>query len=231
MFEVFLAALVGAFISLDRTAFLQIMISQPLVAGTLVGFSLGDPLTGLTVGSILELLWIGDVPMGSSVPPNETAAAVIATSINILTRDTLAAQPSPIQIMVFSVLLSIPLAVFCQKVDIYVRGYNRRFVLNAERLLESRDFLRIGRENLKGLISFFVASFFSIFLLLGVGLYLTKIIYPLIPEPFLKGLSIAFCLLISLGTAVSIRTARVKRGVPVLFTGFLMGMVFMYLKD
>lgn len=231
MFEVFLAALVGAFISLDRTAFLQIMISQPLVAGTLVGFSLGDPLTGLTVGSILELLWIGDVPMGSSVPPNETAAAVIATSINILTRDTLAAQPSPIQIMVFSVLLSIPLAVFCQKVDIYVRGYNRRFVLNAERLLESRDFLRIGRENLKGLISFFVASFFSIFLLLGVGLYLTKTIYPLIPEPFLKGLPIAFCLLISLGTAVSIRTARVKRGVPVLFAGFLMGMVFVYLKD
>lgn len=231
MFEVFLAALVGAFISLDRTAFLQIMISQPLVAGTLVGFSLGDPLTGLTVGSILELLWIGDVPMGSSVPPNETAAAVIATSISILTRDTLAAQPSPIQIMVFSVLLSIPLAVFCQKVDIYVRGYNRRFVLNAERLLESRDFLRIGRENLKGLISFFAASFFSIFSLLGVGLYLTKTIYPLVPEPFLKGLPIAFCLLISLGTAVSIRTARVKRGVPVLFAGFLMGMFFVYLKD
>jgi len=232
MFEVFLAALVGAFISLDRTAFLQIMVSQPLVAGTLVGFLLGDPLTGLTIGSILELLWIGDVPMGSSVPPNETAAAVIATSISILTsRDTLAAQPSPIQIMVFSVLLSIPLAVLCQKVDIYVRSYNRRFVLNAERLLESRDFLRIGRENLKGLISFFFASFFSIFLLLGVGLYMTKVVYFLIPEPFLKGLFIAFCLLISLGTAVSIRTARVKRGAPVLFAGFLMGMVFMYFKD
>lgn len=232
MYDVILAALVGGLISLDRTAFLQVMISQPLVAGTLVGFSLGDPVAGLTIGSVLQLLWIGDVPVGGSVPPNETAAAVIAVSISIIAGKELTAvgQSSPMSIMVFSILLSIPLAVLCQRVDIYVRSYNRRFVLNADRLFEAKDFLHIGRENLKGLVSFFVASFFSILVLLGVGLYLTRIICPLIPGPFLKGFPIAFCLLVSLGIAVSIRTARVKGNILILFGGFLTGMIFMYLK-
>ncbi len=231
MYDVILAALVGGLVSLDRTAFLQLMISQPLVAGTLVGFSLGDPVSGLTIGSVLQLLWIGDVPVGGSVPPNETAAAVIATSVSILGgREMGVISSLSMPLMIFSVLLSIPLAVICQKVDIFVRGYNRRFVLNADRLLEAEDYLHIGRENLKGLVSFFVASFLSILILLEVGLYLTMIIYPLIPGPFFKGLLIAFCLLVSLGIAVSLRTARGKGKIPILFGGFLAGMIFMYLK-
>ena len=152
MEDVILTAFVGGLISLDRTAFLQLMVSQPLVAGVLVGFSLGDTVTGLAIGSVLQLLWIGDFPVGSSVPPNETAATVIATSISIITgREVTAIGQPPYSVMAFSILLSIPLAVLCQRVDIYVRSYNRRFVLSAERKLESRNFLHLEGENLKGL--------------------------------------------------------------------------------
>src|SRR3990172_6440621 len=153
MLEVIWVAFAGALISLDRTAFLQIMVSQPLVAGTLVGFLLGAPVTGLIIGSALELLWIGTVPVGGSVPPNETVAAVIATAISIMVGSDMGlVQPPPLSLTAFSVLLSIPLAILGQRVDIFVRSYNRRFALKADRLLESGDLPGIGRQNLKGLL-------------------------------------------------------------------------------
>lgn len=230
MLEVLLAAFVGALISLDRTAFLQIMISQPLVAGTVVGFSLGDAVTGLTIGSVLELLWIGAVPVGSSVPPNETSAAVIATSVSIIAgRHTGSVNALPMHLMVLSILLAIPLAMIGQRIDISVRGYNRRFVLNADRLLASGDLSRIGGENLKGLLSFFAASFLSLMALIGFGIVATEAIYPILPLPFARGFIFSFYLLIALGIAVSVRTAKGKRIVPLFAAGFLLGTVFIYL--
>lgn len=233
MEDVILTAFVGGLISLDRTAFLQLMVSQPLVAAVVVGFSLGDPVAGLAIGSVLQLLWVGDLPVGGSVPPNETAAAVIATAISIITgSEVTASGRTEVSVMVFSILLSIPLAVLCQRVDIYVRNYNRRFVLNADRKLGTENFLFVDRENLKGLFSFFAASFSSIFILLGIGLYLARFIYPLIPESFLKGLIISFSLLVSLGIAVSVRTAKGKgrwKG-SILLAGFLTGIFIIYLK-
>lgn len=231
MYEVILAAFAGALISLDRTAFLQVMVSQPLVAGTLIGFLLGAPVTGLIVGSALELLWVGTVPVGGSIPPNETVAAVIATVISIMSGSDMGlVQPPPISLTAFSILLSIPLAILGQRVDVFVRNYNRRFALKADRLLESGDFSGIGRQNLKGLVSFFTASFFSLTVLLGLGLLVAKALYPLFPDYIMKCLPVVFYLLISLGIAVSIRTAKGRRAGPFLAAGFLAGMGFVYFK-
>lgn len=231
MSDVLLVSFVGALISLDRTAFLQIMVSQPLVAGTVVGFLLGVPVTGLIIGSALELLWVGTVPVGSSVPPNETVAAVIATAISIMAGSDMGlVQPPPLSLTAFSILLSIPLAILGQRVDIFVRSYNRRFALKADRLLESGDLPGIGRQNLKGLLSFFTASFFSLMVLLGFGLLVTKALYPLFPGYIVKCLPGVFYLLISLGIAVSIRTAKGRRVAPTLAAGFLAGMGFIYFK-
>ena len=58
-----LGAGMAVLLGLDRTAALQIMISRPLVAGPLVGLLLGDALTGLTVGMLLELLWLCRMPV------------------------------------------------------------------------------------------------------------------------------------------------------------------------
>lgn len=234
MSDVFLVSFVGALISLDRTAFLQIMISQPIVAGTIIGFALGDPVTGLIIGSVLELFWIGAVPVGGSVPPNETVAAVVATSVSIIGgREMGAISALSMPLTIFSILLSIPLAVVGQRIDIFVRDYNRRFASNADRLLESGDMDKAGRENLKGLVSFFTASFFSLLALTGLGLFVTKGLYPLIPgsERLINIFYLAFCLFISLGVAVLVRTGKGNRMVPIFSAGFLAGIIMMYFRE
>ena len=76
----FLAGLLGV----DATAALQSLVSRPLVAGGLAGWVLGDVGTGLATGSLVELLWMGGVPVGSLVPPDGTRASIFAASAAVL---------------------------------------------------------------------------------------------------------------------------------------------------
>ncbi len=57
-------ALLGAWVALDGTAFGQFMVSRPVMSGTLAGWIVGDPLTGFLVGGVLELLFLGGLPVG-----------------------------------------------------------------------------------------------------------------------------------------------------------------------
>ena len=83
LIETVVTAGVGALICLDRVA-VQIMISRPVVAGPLMGLILGDMLTGLVTGALLELLWIDRIPVGSYVPPHDTFVAILATAGAVL---------------------------------------------------------------------------------------------------------------------------------------------------
>jgi hypothetical protein len=67
--SVLLLLLLGGWAALDGTAAGQFMISRPLVTGVLAGMLLGDPLTGLLTGAILELLHLGALPVGGCPPP------------------------------------------------------------------------------------------------------------------------------------------------------------------
>jgi len=69
-----LAAWVGA----DTTAFLQIMISQPLVAAWLGGLAAGDGPAGLAVGILLQGIWARSLPMGGASIPWTGPAALVA---------------------------------------------------------------------------------------------------------------------------------------------------------
>lgn len=76
----FLLVGLGGILALDGTALGQVMISRPLVAGTLAGWILGSPATGLLVGSILEIYLIPVFPVGGSRFPEGGPASVVAVA-------------------------------------------------------------------------------------------------------------------------------------------------------
>jgi len=61
----------GGAAAADTTAFLQTMLHQPLVIGTLLGAALGLPIEGAYLGALLQLLWIADLPIGAAVFPDK----------------------------------------------------------------------------------------------------------------------------------------------------------------
>ncbi len=79
-----LLLLLGGWAALDGTAAGQFMISRPLVMGVLAGILLGDPLTGILTGAILELLHLGALPVGGARLPEPGPATVPAVAAAVL---------------------------------------------------------------------------------------------------------------------------------------------------
>ncbi len=75
-----LLALLGGLTGLDSVSFGQSMISRPIVAGPLAGWILGEPATGMWVGSVLEILSLRQLPIGAARSWDTGPAAVTAAA-------------------------------------------------------------------------------------------------------------------------------------------------------
>ncbi len=78
--ELILIALLGGTLALDATSVGQFMLSRPLVAGAITGWVVGDPVLGLTIGTLLELYLLVSFPSGGARFPEGTTATVIAVA-------------------------------------------------------------------------------------------------------------------------------------------------------
>ncbi len=84
----FIVSLVGGLLALDSTAVGQFMISRPLVAGVIAGALAGDAVTGLLIGSTLELYHLATVPAGGGRFPETGPATVVAATVAVWTGGT-----------------------------------------------------------------------------------------------------------------------------------------------
>jgi mannose/fructose/N-acetylgalactosamine-specific phosphotransferase system component IIC len=78
--DLVLVSLLGGVLALDGTAVGQFMVSRPLVAGALTGWVLGDPVTGLAVGALLEVYLLVSFPSGGARYPEGATATVVAVA-------------------------------------------------------------------------------------------------------------------------------------------------------
>ncbi|MBN1407727.1 MAG: PTS sugar transporter subunit IIC [Calditrichaceae bacterium] len=97
--------LIGALISLDTVAVFQILISQPIVACTLIGWLSNDPMTGIHIGLLMQLIWISTLPVGAVTFPDGNLGAIIAAIIAVNTIDIIPQYKS--LVILFSVLFGL----------------------------------------------------------------------------------------------------------------------------
>jgi mannose/fructose/N-acetylgalactosamine-specific phosphotransferase system component IIC len=81
--KIILLSFCGGLICLDRV-FIQAMLSRPVVIAPLIGLLFNSPYTGLIIGAFIELIWIDRIPVGTYIPPNDSIAAILATSTAII---------------------------------------------------------------------------------------------------------------------------------------------------
>jgi len=86
--HLFVLSLTGGLLVLDTTAVLQILISQPLVSCTILGWMANDTAFGLHFGLLMQLLWVSQLPVG--------AARVPAGNLGSITGVLIALQLKPV---------------------------------------------------------------------------------------------------------------------------------------
>ena len=148
----FVVAAIGGFVGLDTTSFPQMMVSRPLVAGTVTGAVLGRPVAGLTVGFILEAFSLLVLPVGASRYPESGTATVAATAAYI------AVAPAALAPGVLVLVLAFALAwewVGGQSV-VLLRRANGKLLLKQEgvpaRQLEHRHLSAMGLDFVRGAV-------------------------------------------------------------------------------
>ncbi len=206
-------ALAGGIVGLDRTAAVQCMISQPIVAGPLAGWLLGDPAAGVVIGTTLELIWVLDLPIGTFVPANATIGTVSATASAVLASPGGASLP----VIGFCIILTTGLVPITMKADSFVRHWNSRFADAALAVPGAqRDVL--SRVQYAGLGAFFLKSFvlYLVFIPIGIG---AVHVFGLLPDPFHR----AMLLFVKLLPLVGVSLVLSKLSVKTLDQYFLLG--------
>lgn len=152
--QVLALTLAGGLLSLDRVAFLQSLASRPLPTALVSGLILGEPLLGVLCGVTMELVWLSRQPVGGSVPPDETLAALAAV---------VAAASAPPEWSGYAraaagALIGLPYGLLGRRLDLLARGANAGLLEKTRKALEGGDLRAPGKAQLRGAAHFFAAG-------------------------------------------------------------------------
>lgn len=222
---------VGAVISLicglDRVAILQVMISRPIVAAPLTALFLGEPLVGLQIGVMVELLWLARLPVGAAVPPDDTQVAIASSVLAIIMGNALnASEP---ELLLLCVLVAIPLGKVGQYFDHYARQYNVRLIKKVDSALDRGSLLGAELQHLRGLGSFSLAAVGTYSIILLGGLLTVPFLWPLLQQPLSYSSDWIQLALPLVGIAVILGTINVSRAITLFCASFCMAFLLMWL--
>ena len=214
-----LGAGMAVLLGLDRTAALQIMISRPLVAGPLVGLLLGDALTGLTIGMLLELLWLCRMPVGASIPHDDTQVTIGATTLAIALSGTVGRG---VGLTLCALLIALPLGKIGQVVERTVRSRNQLLPAAAQRALHLGGLPAIERLHLLGLGGFALGALTTYTAIVLIGRWLILGGSPFFLDLLSRQAVWIQLALILVGVATLLQALNVRRAYALFFSGFLL---------
>lgn len=223
-----ITAVVAILAGLDRTAAGQFMLCRPIVAAPLTGWLLGDVVIGLQVGAMLELLWIGRLPVGAAIPPDDSQVAVGCTFLAIVSQANSGFPPQAVAAA--SLLIGMPLGKTGQLFDRLARSANARLLTKAECALDSGRFECLEKYHLQGLWHFAAASLATLTIVVGGGLVCLPMILRYLEKPLIAAAPWIYLLFPLIGIGSLLSGLKVPR-TSLLFGGsFVLGLFFLAVR-
>lgn len=185
----------------------------PLTTGVLTGLFMGDPMTGMMAGASIQLIYLGWISAGGTMPSNTIVAGIFGTAMVILS----GADPS------LAVVFAVPLSMLGLLLNQVYMTVNSLWIHQADKLL--------SKGNLNGVwLMNFVPSFFMALLLYGVPGFLLVMygdqwgsrLFGAIPESLVSALQVVGGIMPALGIAMLLNYLGKKKLIPWFFAGFFM---------
>jgi PTS system mannose-specific IIC component len=225
-------SLLGVLCALDRTAFLQMMFSRPLVAATFAGALAGNWEIGLLLGVTMELYYLSEIPVGTIIPTDDTllalAAGGTAAALRGLPQNV---EPAPGTLALVVLLTVLPWAAFTRKVDSWVRDRNAQLIDEVETSLLAGQ--NTGSRpapldfHLHGLFNFYVAGVLAVGLMMMSSLILAPLLLFLVPD-WLRPLTDRLLLIFPLLGIVGLLNNMNKKRQLAVFAGVAASLLFFF---
>jgi len=175
--SVLLTIVWGGVVAVDAAPFLQLLLSQPFVAGAVTGALWGRMEIGLELGAILQLFSLGVLPVGGRAPEDFPVGTVVGTAAAcVLTRlDPVAsAQGGP---LLYGLLAAFVTALVGRPLLVALRHRNERIARWVEDELAAGRLESLGRAQAAGIAQTFAlgglwtALAVTLFVLVGRALF------------------------------------------------------------
>lgn len=185
----------------------------PLTTGTLVGLFMGDPMTGMLAGANIQLIYLGWISAGGTMPSNTIVAGIFGTVMTILS----GTDPT------MAVTFAIPFSMFGLLLNQVYMTVNAAWIHQADKMLD--------KGNLRGVrFMNFVPSFCMAFLLYGIPAFLLVVsgsgwaqgLIDSVPESVISALQVVGGIIPALGIAMLLNYLGKKKLIPWFFGGFFL---------
>ncbi|MEA4812134.1 MAG: PTS sugar transporter subunit IIC [Anaerolineaceae bacterium] len=134
------------------------MVIRPIVVSPLVGLALGDLKSGVIIGASLELIFMGAIQIGGSIPPDVLVGSGLGTAFAILSKQ----GPE------IAVVLALPIAILAQSIKALIFIIRSGLMNTAVKLASNADIAGMKRLNIFGLLlqcaMYFAVAFIAVLL-------------------------------------------------------------------
>jgi PTS system mannose-specific IIC component len=210
----------GLVVGMDLVSVGQVMANRPLVAGSVAGLILGDPVSGMMVGVILELFALEVLPLGASRYPDYGLGAIAGAA-------TASGSPGILGIGL-GIGVALLVAWLGEVSMSAVRRFNSSDVRRRRERLDRGDVGTITRVHLRGLLRDAIRAVG----LAAAGLLLAQLARRWSPVDLETAVLVTIVAIgIALATAVhaAVRLSGGGRGVGWLATGIVAGTLWVVL--
>jgi mannose/fructose/N-acetylgalactosamine-specific phosphotransferase system component IIC len=215
--SIFQAALIGLGYYLSQGPWLFGMgfftLYRPLVAGFFVGLILGDPATGTLIGAAINLIYLGFISAGGSIPGDPALAGWVGTTL------ALAGGLDYAQ----ALALAVPIGLLGTVIWNFRMTGDTAFVHYADRKAEEANIGEVARANwLYPQIYLFIITFFPVFFAAYLGTQFVVDVINALPIWVLNGLAVAGGMLAAIGIAMNMRFIFRGAFIPYFFLGYVL---------
>lgn len=212
--RILLVTAIGSLCYLDRTGAFQLMLHRPLVVATLAGAVFGDMAAGARLGAILELLYIARLPVGASVPPDDTGAALFGGVAAATASSSLGLDSGALTAIL---LFSVPCAEIGKMADRLVRRLNGRIAHVVLDSVDRGNSLAVEQGLYAGLVLFAASGVILSLLFTGAGLSVSYLFLPRFGPETRQEFSALLPALPLFGAASVFSCSRTERTAPAFY--------------
>jgi mannose/fructose/N-acetylgalactosamine-specific phosphotransferase system component IIC len=189
---------------------------RPLVAGLIVGIILGDPGKGTLVGAAINLIYLGFISAGGSIPGDPALAGWVGTTLALAGNLDFGA----------ALALAVPIGLLGTVIWNARMTGDTVFVHYADRKADEANIGEVARANwLYPQVYLFLITFVPVFLAANFGVTFVTDIINQLPVWVLNGLAVGGGVLPAIGIAMNMRFIFRGAVIPYFFLGYFLYVV------
>jgi len=222
--------LMAGIVSMDTTSGPQILVSEPIVSCSVLGLLFGSPETGLLLGIMFQLLWLGYLPLGGTLFTDNNMAAYIATASLFTASEFFSLEGATLKAALIPAMF---LSVFISIIGLHIQNLEQR--MNGERSDILFSHFKRGEKpsitlwHSAGICTAFLKGIFMAVIFIPIGTIICGTVH-YVPITVLESMSLAPLMIFGTATASAIIFFWTKSKTNFLILGLIGGFTWVLFK-